>query len=191
MDLKSVALDLEEETMPLLPDGHLASKSNGGDSQLKAEPASPVLTPSAGQHTTAAVAEETTMADEIETIDNTDAPAVAETSTAPVKQRKPRAKRAAAPVDAAAEAALASTAVAGKQKRGRKLKSSKEAGPAKRAPVTRASRAVQPEPAMPAVSSDEMADIVQLEEENQRLRKLLAEKLRAENADLRKRLKLD
>jgi hypothetical protein len=36
-----------------------------------------------------------------------------------------------------------------------------------------------------------MADLLQLEEENQRLRKLLAEKLRAENADLRKRLKLD
>jgi hypothetical protein len=36
-----------------------------------------------------------------------------------------------------------------------------------------------------------MADLLQLEEENQRLRKLLAGKLRAENEDLRKRLKLD
>ncbi len=35
---------------------------------------------------------------------------------------------------------------------------------------------------------DELAEFVQLEEENRRLRKLLAEKLRAENADLRKRL---
>ena len=130
------------------------------------------------------------MADEIETIVNTDAPAVAEASIAPRKQRKPRAKRAATSVDAAAEPALASTGVA-KQKRGRKLKSSEVAGPAKRAPMTRAPRTAQTAPAMPAVSSDEMADIVQLEEENQRLRKLLAEKLRAENTALRKRLKLD
>ncbi|PDT41633.1 transcriptional regulator, partial [Sinorhizobium fredii] len=36
-----------------------------------------------------------------------------------------------------------------------------------------------------------LADLVQLEEENQRLRKRLAEKLRAENAELRKRLGLD
>ncbi|WFU06975.1 SyrB-like regulator (plasmid) [Rhizobium sp. CB3171] len=44
----------------------------------------------------------------------------------------------------------------------------------------------------PVVSArDEMADLIQLEEENKRLRKLLAEKLRAENADLRKRLGLD
>lgn len=38
---------------------------------------------------------------------------------------------------------------------------------------------------------DELADLVQLEEENQRLRKRLAEKLRAENAELRKRLGLE
>ncbi|MDP9810878.1 putative transposase [Rhizobium tibeticum] len=38
---------------------------------------------------------------------------------------------------------------------------------------------------------DEMADLVQLEEENQRLRRTLAEKLRKENSELRKRLGLD
>ncbi|MBP2449254.1 hypothetical protein [Rhizobium leguminosarum] len=37
-------------------------------------------------------------------------------------------------------------------------------------------------------AAHEMADLLQLEEENQKLRKQLAEKLRAENADLRKRL---
>jgi len=41
---------------------------------------------------------------------------------------------------------------------------------------------------LPAAASDEMADLIALEEENQKLRKTLAEKLRAENADLRKRL---
>jgi putative transposase len=44
---------------------------------------------------------------------------------------------------------------------------------------------------IPAPVIDEMADLLQLEEENKRLRKTLAEKLRAENADLRKRLGLD
>ena len=42
----------------------------------------------------------------------------------------------------------------------------------------------------PASAADEMADLLQLEEENKRLRRTLAEKLRAENADLRKRLGL-
>jgi ribosome-binding protein aMBF1 (putative translation factor) len=37
---------------------------------------------------------------------------------------------------------------------------------------------------------EDIADLVQLEEENARLRKALAEKLRTENADLRKRLGL-
>ncbi|ACP21616.1 probable SyrB-like regulator (plasmid) [Sinorhizobium fredii NGR234] len=43
----------------------------------------------------------------------------------------------------------------------------------------------------PLPAGDELADLVQLEEENQRLRKLLAEKLRKENTELRKRLGLD
>lgn len=44
--------------------------------------------------------------------------------------------------------------------------------------------------AAPVAALDEMADLIELEEENKRLRKTLAEKLRAENADLRKRLGL-
>ncbi|RVE81592.1 transposase [Sinorhizobium meliloti] len=43
----------------------------------------------------------------------------------------------------------------------------------------------------PLSAGDEFAELVQLEEENQRLRKQLAEKLRTENAELRKRLGLD
>jgi putative transposase len=43
----------------------------------------------------------------------------------------------------------------------------------------------------PASAADDLADFLELEAENQRLRKLLAEKLRAENAELRKRLGLD
>ncbi|MBX5205967.1 transposase [Rhizobium sp. NZLR1] len=40
----------------------------------------------------------------------------------------------------------------------------------------------------PVAVDDEFAEFIQLEEENRRLRKLLGEKLRAENAELRKRL---
>lgn len=40
-------------------------------------------------------------------------------------------------------------------------------------------------------SGDELADLVRLEEENKKLRKRLAEKLRAENAELRRRLGLN
>ncbi|WP_324764687.1 transposase (plasmid) [Sinorhizobium meliloti] len=43
----------------------------------------------------------------------------------------------------------------------------------------------------PLPAGEELADLVRLEEENQRLRKLLVEKLREENAELRKRLGLD
>jgi len=134
------------------------------------------------------------MADEIDTITTTAAPAVVETPVAPKKRRKPRAKKVAFEAtsgEATAESAIVSTDGAGKQKRGRKAKSVDNAGAAKRAPVKLAPKAVQTALAAQATPSDEMADILQLEEENQRLRKLLTEKLRAENADLRKRLKLD
>jgi cell shape-determining protein MreC len=61
---------------------------------------------------------------------------------------------------------------------------------AKRAPVKTAPKVAQAPTAPSVAAADEFADLLQLEEENQRLRKLLAEKLRAENADLRKRLNL-
>ncbi|MDX0500718.1 transposase [Sinorhizobium medicae] len=43
----------------------------------------------------------------------------------------------------------------------------------------------------PLPPGDELADLVELEEENQKLRRRLAEKLRGENAELRTRLGLD
>ncbi|ACM31154.1 SyrB2 transcriptional regulator (plasmid) [Rhizobium rhizogenes K84] len=55
----------------------------------------------------------------------------------------------------------------------------------------RAVRPVDHENKRPIPGSDEFADLVQLERENQRLRQILAEKLRAENAELRKRLGLE
>ncbi len=131
------------------------------------------------------------MADENDTMTNADTPAAAAPDV-PKKSRKPRAKKAVTETASAAvsvQPAAASNATAGKQKRGRKAKSDEGATSARRAPVQRAPRAVQAATA-PSVAVDEFADLLQLEEENQRLRKLLAEKLRAENADLRKRLNL-
>ncbi len=65
-----------------------------------------------------------------------------------------------------------------KEKLGR-AKSAQKTQPAKRGP-----RKV--ETAAPA--SDGFADLLKLEEENQKLRKALSDKLRAENAELRKKL---
>lgn len=56
-----------------------------------------------------------------------------------------------------------------------------KAQPAKRAPRQAATA---------AHVADGFADLIKLEEENQKLRKALSEKLRAENADLRKKLGL-
>ncbi|OWV85976.1 transcriptional regulator [Rhizobium sp. N122] len=188
VDLKSVARDLDEETMPFLSASSQSGKSD--DMSLsKADQAKPLLTPPLVASTTASDKQEIIMADETATITSADAPTVVETPIAPKKQRKPRAKKAAAletaSADATAEPAAALAGVGGVKRRGRKTKVIEAAPSAKRAPVRRAPKAA------PTTAINEMADLLQLEEENQRLRKLLAEKLRAENADLRKRLKLD
>ena len=131
------------------------------------------------------------MADENDTMINADTPTAAAPDVSK-KVRKPRAKKAVletASTAVSVQPPAASNTAAVKQKRGRKAKSD-ETMSAKRAPVKRAPRAVQTATSPSVVTVDEIADLLQLEEENQRLRKLLAEKLRAENADLRKRLNL-
>ncbi|URK86360.1 transcriptional regulator (plasmid) [Rhizobium sp. RCAM05350] len=195
MDLKSVARDLQEEAVPFLTRGKQDGASDSKVSLPIVKGTEPLLTPSIGHPTTATATQETIMADENDTTTINDAPASV-VADAPKKQRKPRAKKAApetASVEVAAEPAAALDTPAGKrgkQTRGRKPKSNEVAVTAKKVPVKRGPKAVQAALPVPAVAIDEMADLLQLEEENQRLRKLLAEKLRAENADLRKRLNL-
>ncbi|MBY5825828.1 transcriptional regulator [Rhizobium leguminosarum] len=190
MDLKSVAQDLQDDAMPFLPETSQVSSSEisfAGEQQAAA-----LLTPPIEQETNASALQETIMADENDTMTNADTPAVAALDV-PKKVRKPRAKKAVpdtAPVAVSAQPAAALNAAAGKPKRGRKAKSDEGATSAKRAPVKRAPKAVQAATAPSVAAVDEFSDLLQLEEENQRLRKLLAEKLRAENADLRKRLNL-
>jgi hypothetical protein len=191
MDLKSVARDVEESAMPLMPDGTMADRSTGDVSSPKMDRILPTLTPPEATSKTAADTQEIIMADDTDTIANADAPAIAETPVEPKKQRKPRANKAAsdmAAADIAAEPAGGLDGISG-QKKGRKTKIIEGAAVAKRAYVKRAPKADQPATIVSS-AGDEMADLLQLEEENQRLRKLLAEKLRSENADLRKKLKL-
>jgi len=193
IDLKSVAQDLQEETMPSLLDSPQDNKFGNGVPFPGEKQAAVLLTALGEQETNASALQETRMADENNTMIDADTPAVAAPDVAK-KERKPRARKAAPETVSAgvsAQPAAASNAAADKPKRGRKAKSEQGATTARRAPVKRAPKAVQAATA-PSVAAtvDEFADLLQLEEENQRLRKLLAEKLRAENADLRKRLNL-
>ena len=66
----------------------------------------------------------------------------------------------------------------------------KTRGPNKAATKTRTAKQTRQAAGTSAPAIDEIADLLQLEEENKRLRKTLADKLRAENADLLKRLGL-
>ncbi|MBY3252485.1 transcriptional regulator [Rhizobium laguerreae] len=189
-DLKSVAQGLQDEAMPfmsLTPQARSSEMLVSGEEQ-----AGPLLTLPIEQETNASALQETIMADEKDTTTNADTPAAAAPDV-PKKVRKPRAKKVVPETASAAvsvQPALASNATSGKQKRGRKAKPDESATSARRAPIKRAPRAVQAATAPSVAAVDEFADLLQLEEENQRLRKLLAEKLRAENADLRKRLNL-
>ncbi|CAN7770483.1 hypothetical protein LJR245_007509 [Rhizobium leguminosarum] len=104
----------------------------------------------------------------------TAAEAVADTLvSAPVKKtRGPGKKKAATSAPSTAEpAAIASGRV-------------KKATTAKAQPAKPAAQKAEVAP----IETDGFADLLKLEEENQKLRKALSDKLRAENADLRKKL---
>jgi hypothetical protein len=119
----------------------------------------------------------------------------------PKKRRGPRPKNVVADVTAEVPEAAAAQPARGRRKRADKSADGKLSGEAPAVVKTRAKRGAtgvaktrgekQPTATTaPAPVLDDIADLLQLEEENARLRKALAEKLRAENADLRKRLGL-
>jgi hypothetical protein len=202
LDLKSVARDVEKSAMPLLLDSRVVDKAAMEVSPPKAKRILPTLTPPAATLKAVADTQEISMADENDTIvnadttasadavPNADVPAAVEAEPAPKKQRKPRMKKASSDM-AGADTAVGPDGGNGPKKRGRKPKALGGAASTKREPVKRARKNEQAAAVEATSADDEMADLLQLEEENQRLRKLLAEKLRAENADLRKKLKLD
>lgn len=189
LDLKSVARAVEEGTGPIQSGSPQNGKS--GDELVVAEAAqagSRLAVP-LEQRTMVSSTQETIMVDESVTMASTEAAADVDTNVVPKKQRKPRMNKG-APETTAAAPEGAPTGAAEKQKRGRKPKSV-DSSNAKHAPLKLGRNVVETAPVAPTAVIDEMADLLQLEDENQRLRRLLAEKLRAENADLRKRLKLD
>ncbi|AYG63974.1 MULTISPECIES: SyrB-like regulator [Rhizobium] len=122
---------------------------------------------------------------------------------APKMQRAPRRPKAAAEATVATQVGKTGKAPRGRRKRREQTADTKSASVGTQAAdiavqdvtkdTVRERMSQQPEQTVsaPASARDEMADLIQLEEENKRLRKLLAEKLRAENAELRKRLGLD
>jgi hypothetical protein len=192
LDLKTVARNVQEEAMPFITqgmeDGVTASQLSLTDVRSSRAP----LPPSIRHQTTATVSQDTILADEKDTRTHDDAPAsVVAAINPPKKQRKRRAQKAAlesAPVEVPA---LVTAVKRARQARVREPQAVEDASSSNRAGVKRAAKAVRAVTATtPIVVIYEMADLPQLEEENQRLRKLLGEKLRAENADLRRWLDL-
>ncbi|WP_430252397.1 transcriptional regulator [Neorhizobium sp. DAR64860/K0K1] len=184
VDLKSVARDVEDEAMPSLLLGIVGNVPKPELSVHRADPHLLSLTPPEATPTIAEESKEMLMADDAETINDVEVPAPEEAPIAVKKQRKPRAKKSSV-VATTAESAPAGTD--GRKKRGRKprvLVVSTPVEPAASTPDRIADDAA-------TSAGDEMADLLQLEAENQTLRKMLAEKLRAENADLRKKLNID
>jgi hypothetical protein len=125
----------------------------------------------------------------------TDQTETAETAiqASPVKKtRAPRQKKITAAAQDTGTETVTSPAGAVKAGRGRgksaKIVAAKPDSAAKVLRKARGPEAAVPSEPTPVAALDELEDLIKLEEENQDLRKLLAEKLRSENADLRKRL---
>ncbi|NTF98239.1 SyrB-like regulator [Rhizobium rhizogenes] len=130
------------------------------------------------------------MADET-TTETAGAQAATEALTSTPAIKKTRAPRRPKTAEAAPVEATAAPAKKTRAKRGSKLAAAK--ADKSIADPKKATRALRPQAvAAKAVGSmvtiDDIADLITLEEENKQLRKQLSEKLRAENADLRKRL---
>ena len=112
---------------------------------------------------------------------------------APVEIAEPKKKR--APRRSPAEMAAAATAKSQKAT-GKTSAKAKAVTPAMDLPIAAYKKPVakttgarpSQAPTTLSTAADEMADLVKLEEENRTLRGQLSEKLRAENADLRRRL---
>ena len=136
------------------------------------------------------------MTDENELAEGAVLTATEETAPAPNEKRASRRAKVAANTATTSKPVKDEKVV--KQRKKRAPKTSQSAKPATelmearriRKPRTAAKPVEAIATAAPSSAADEMADLMQLEEENKRLRRTLAEKLRAENADLRKRLGL-
>jgi hypothetical protein len=122
------------------------------------------------------------MADEFSDSPNTETEVIP--LAEPKRQRAPRRSK----------DAIAAALAAKKSKTARKPRDTSAGDTLKAAnkvPADRTSaKSAQQKAAKVTLAMDEFADLIALEAENQKLRRSLAEKLRAENADLRKKLGL-
>lgn len=113
-------------------------------------------------------------------------------TTEPKKRRGPRSQKVVADAVVSASPEAAAKAPKTRKKRGEKVEAKPVAveapAAAKRTRTVKAAAPAKKAVAAPVAAGDDISDLLQLEEENKGLRKALAEKLRAENADLRKRL---
>ncbi|MBY5533674.1 transcriptional regulator [Rhizobium leguminosarum] len=189
LDLKSVAQDLHDEAVPFVPVG---APDSGADPTVSfpGEEDTKLLALRIEQQSTGSASEESEITDESDTVTDANVPATAAPEVVK-KQRNPRAKKADADTGAteiADDLAVVADGAVGKQRRGRKAKADGRESTSKRVPVKRNRKAGRAAPS--TATNDEVEELSQLEEENRSLRKLLAEKLRAENAYLRKRLNL-
>jgi hypothetical protein len=135
------------------------------------------------------------MADENETSPTINGAKTPATAPEPKKQRAPRQKKAA---EAAAPVPPAATVKSPRKKRGAPPVEAtlaadgkpvvSESKPGKGRKGVARPKATKTAATVVGSALDEMADLIALETENKRLRQALSEKLRAENADLRKKL---
>jgi putative transposase len=133
------------------------------------------------------------MADETLTSGNDEVESTDAGARTTKKQRAPRRSKVTPEVKVAAEPSRVETVAKERKQRGGKAAQS--AVVTRKEPVGAKTRSAVAKPVKAAANTpgsamDEMAELLQLEEENKRLRRTLADKLRAENADLRKRLGL-
>lgn len=188
-------------------DAEMESSRIGGQPAIS-DPGRPVATPHVlraaklaedpQKMTTSSLALEEQMADDTSMTEQASTePEIALPKAPEPKKRGPRAKKV-APETAASDVSVEAPPLAKtRAKRGTK-NALAEVKPSNRRPGRKAKAAVEKvvgsatKVASPITGAgEEMEDLLQLEQENQRLRKLLAQKLREENAGLRKRLGFD
>ena len=192
LDLKSVAR--QADGGPFSLPGEFEDAVNANQPTRQDSSAEPVWTPAFARQNNASATEEIHMPDENETVTETRTPDPIVTPLASAKQRKQRTKKAAADANMSQDVGAVpdgTMPTVGMQKRGRQAGTIPAASPAKSKPLNRARKTIKVAGTALVTAIDDMADLLKLEEENRSLRKQLFEKLRAENADLRKRLNLD
>jgi len=186
VDLKAISLAVEADD-PRQVVQATSKNANSAASNLRTR--DQMLTNPVEQPKTVLSTQEEHMAEETAPALNADNTSI-ETATPIVEPKKRRGRQAKtlAPKTASVDAKTAPTKPA-KKPRVAKSEALVAAGAKVAAKQPRKTRMPKNETAAASTpTAHEMADLLQLEGENQKLRKQLAEKLRAENADLRKRL---